>query len=108
MAEADATILSYSEAFDILKGCKDPDVLQRAHRKVSPEAQALVPGAARVLGTKDLYATPKGRVFRAGGLLNIPTEMPKNLAVLKNTVVCFMRFLCLTTTHLVLLVWGPR
>ena len=104
----DATMQSYSEAYDRLKGCKDPDVLNTAHPKVSQEAQARIPGARRIAGT-DIYATGKGRPFRAGGLLDMPTsEIPKFGAIMKNRVTCMMRCVAIGSMHTILFLWGPR
>lgn len=99
---------SYSEAYDLIKGCKDPDVLNTAHPKVSKDAQALVKGATRIWGS-DIYATGKGREFRAGGLLNMPTkEMPTHGAVMKNLVTCGMRCFAIGSMHVILALYGYR
>ncbi|KAI8471264.1 MAG: MGDG specific palmitate delta-7 desaturase [Monoraphidium minutum] len=72
-AAGPAAGLSYSEAYERLRGCQDPRTLNTAHPKISPEAQAAAPGAARIWGS-DVHATGKGRALRAGGLLNIAGE----------------------------------
>ena len=83
--------MSYSEAYDLLKGSRDPAVLDAAHPKVSRKRQAQEKGATRIVGS-DIYVTGKGRAFRAGGLLDIPTkEIPTRAAQIKNAVTCFMR-----------------
>jgi hypothetical protein len=100
--------VSFSEAFDRLKGVKDPDVLKTAHPKCSPERQAAEPGAVRIWGT-DIWSKGKGRLARAGGLLDIPTkDLPTHASKLKNGVVCFMRGLCLGATHVAFLYYAPR
>ncbi|GBG00001.1 hypothetical protein Rsub_12728 [Raphidocelis subcapitata] len=107
MGPRSAPEMSYSEAYDLLKGCRDPEVLKTAAPKVSKAAQALEKGAARIPGS-DVYAVPKGRAFAAGGLLDMPTkEIPTRGAVLKNRVTCGMRCVAIGGAHLVLAVWGP-
>ncbi|KIY98704.1 stearoyl-CoA desaturase (delta-9desaturase) [Monoraphidium neglectum] len=97
---------SYSEAYDLLKGCKDPDVLNTAHPKLSQEAQATAPGARRI-PFSDIYATGKGRSFRAGGLLNMPTkEIPTHGAKMKNMVTCGMRCTAIGSMHVILALYG--
>jgi hypothetical protein len=99
---------SYSEAYDLLKGCKDPDVLNTAHPKLSQEAQATAPGARRI-PFSDIYATGKGRSFRAGGLLNMPTkEIPTHGAKMKNMVTCGMRCTAIGSMHVILALYGYR
>lgn len=103
-----ATERSYSEAYDLLRGCKDPQIMDTPHPKVSQAAQSQVPGATRIVGS-GVYATPKGRAFSAGRLLNFPTEeIPPHAARVKNFVTCCMRCVAIGGMHTVLLTWGPR
>ena len=99
---------SYSEAYDIIKGCKDPDVLNTAHPRVSKELQAQVKGATRIWGS-DIYVTSKGRSFNAGGLLNMPTsEIPTHGAVMKNLVTCGMRCTAIGSMHIIFALYAYR
>ena len=50
--------MSYGEAYDRLKGTRDPAVLDAAHPKVSQALQAKEAGAARI-PFSDVWATPK-------------------------------------------------
>jgi hypothetical protein len=100
--------ISYSEQYDRLKGCKDPEVLEQTHPKPSKELQAKVPGASRIWWT-DIFTTPKGRTFNAGGLLNAPTSsFPEGAAKVKNVVTCIMRSLIIPLPHIWLLYFAAR
>jgi hypothetical protein len=108
MAPRGHTDESYSDAYDALRGTRNPRVLDAAHPKLSRAAQAATKGASRIPGS-DVYATPKGRAFAAGGLLDVPTaEIPPAMAVVKNRVTCLMRCVAIGSVHAAVLLWGPR
>ncbi|KAI8471268.1 MAG: MGDG specific palmitate delta-7 desaturase [Monoraphidium minutum] len=107
-AAVPAAGLSYSEAYERLRGCQDPRTLNTAHPKISPEAQAAAPGAARIWGS-DVHATGKGRALRAGGLLNIAGEEERAYgASYTNKVTCAFRFGVIGAVHVVLMLYGYR
>lgn len=85
---------SYHQQYQFYKGCDDYDTLMTATPKPSREAQSKEKGVSRILGT-DICTK-----WEARPLLNIPPrDMPPRLAVFKNTVLCIMRFLVLTSMH---------
>ena len=89
---------SYSEQFQILKGCTDPSVLKSAYPKPSKEAQALVPGAFRIPFT-NLYTRKEARPLLAAET----TSMPPLAAKIKNAIMKVMRCIILIAYHSVAL-----
>ena len=89
---------SYSEQFEILKGCTDPSVLIFAHPKPSKEAQALVPGALR-LPFSNVYSRREARPLLAAET----TSMPPVAAKIRNNVIKMKRCAAIVGFHAVAL-----
>jgi hypothetical protein len=92
---------SYSEQFQLLKGCKDPSVLKSAYPKPSKQAQSLVEGAFR-LPFSDVYTRREARPLLAAET----TTMPPLAAKIKNNVIKVMRCTVIVTFHVIALGWS--